>query len=173
MNTEQKGISKAFELVKLVWDNEKTGSYTRVNSLMQNALKLAINAQFKFEENDFENLYKRYGGQYWFGANANGKGGGEIFYSLACEVGNTSAAQSYEAFYSFKPFISKKGKRLSKGSELKGNGKCYRVTGFDFEAKKIHFVSYDISNWQDTGKRNLHSFDNKEWNGFRKQLEDF
>jgi hypothetical protein len=173
MNTEQKGISKAFELVKFVWDNEKIGSLILLNPRLQDALNLAISIQLKFDKNDFENLNKRYNGEYWFGANTNGKGIGEMFYSLACEVGNTSAAQSYEAFYNLKPFISKKGKRLHRGSRLIGNGKRYRVTGFDFNTKKIHFVSYDISDWKETGKRNLHSFDNKEWNEFRKQLEDF
>jgi hypothetical protein len=170
MNTEKKEISKAFELVKFIWDNEKTDSYVRINSLMQDALKLAINAQFKFDKDDFKNICKSFSGGYWFGVNTNGKGMGEVFYNLACKVGNMSAAQSYEAFYDFKAFITTKGNRLNEYSELKHNNRRYMVTGFDFETKKIHCVSYELSDWQQNGKKQLHSFDNKEWNAVRKEF---
>ncbi|MCL1942004.1 MAG: hypothetical protein FWF54_00400 [Candidatus Azobacteroides sp.] len=173
MDTQQKEISKAFESVKFIWDNEKTDSYVRLNSLMRDTLELAINAQLKFNKNDFDNIFNNFLGSYWFGANTNGKGMGEHFYTLACNVDNISAARSYEAFYGFKPFISKKGNRLHTGSRLQSKDKCFRVTGFDFDTKRIHFVSYDISDRNEEGKRNLHSFDNKEWNGFRKQADEF
>ena len=172
MNTEEKEISKAFELVKFVWDNEKTGSLILLNPLLQEALKLAISMQLKFDKNDFISMFKKYSGLYWFGKNTNGKGMGEMFYSLACEVRNTSAAQSYEAFYDFKPFITPKGNRLHKRSSLSHKDRRYRVTGFDFETKKIHFVSYELSDWNEKGKMELHSFDNKEWNEVRKEFKE-
>jgi hypothetical protein len=81
-----------------------------------------------------------------------------------------SAAQSYEAFYDFKAFITPKGNRLYEYSELHHNNRRYRVTGFDFETKKIHFVSYELSDWQQKGKKQLHCFDNKEWNAVRKEF---
>jgi hypothetical protein len=170
MNTDKKEISKALELIKFIWNNEKTDSYVRINSLMQDALKLAINAQFKFEKNDFDNIFKSFSGEYWFGANTNGKGMGENFYNLACKTGNISAAQSYEAFYDFKAFITQKGNRLHEYSELNHKNKRYFVTGFDFKTKKIHFVSYELSDWQKKGKKQLHCFDNKEWNEVRKEF---
>jgi hypothetical protein len=170
MNTEK---SKALELLRFVWDNEKTSSYARCNSLMQDALKVAIDGQLKFDGNDFEKIYKSFSGGYWFGANTNGKGMGEIFYRLACETGNISFAQSYESFYDFKPFLTSKGNRLCIHSQMRSNKRRYRVTGFDFKKKKIHLVSYELSDYKEEGKRQLHCFDNKEWNNVRKEYEEF
>jgi len=174
MNTEQKQISKAYELVRFVWDNENIGSssYMRLNQLMRNALNLAIEAQLKFDKDDIERMFKNFSGGYWFHANTNGKGCGEGFYSNACKKGNTSAAQSYEAFYEFKPFISLKGYRMHERKELRTKDRRFRVTGFDFDTKKIHLVSYDINDYQEQGKKQLHNFDNKEWLEFRKQLKE-
>ena len=171
MNNTQQQKSKAFELVEFVWRNEKTSSYLGVNTLMQDTVNLAINALFEFAKDDITNMYERISGGYWFGANTNGKGMGEGFYSSACRVGNISACQSYESFYEFKPFISSKGKRLSAGYSLRDKNRRYKVTGFDFDTKRIHLVSYDIADWKEEGKRKLHNFDNKEWNEFRKQVE--
>jgi hypothetical protein len=173
-NTETKKNSKALELVKLVWDNEKTGSYRKINSLMQETLKLAIRANLDFDKNDFENIYNKFKGRHWFLANENGKGIGDMFYRHACESGNTSAAQSYESFYDFKPFITEKGHRLYPRYELVGNSRYYRVTGFDFDTKRVHLVSLDASGPGGKGKRvhKLHDFDNKEWNEFRKTVTE-
>lgn len=143
------------------------------NPLLQRALTLAISMQLEFNKDDFSRMYKEYRGGYWFGVNQNGKGMGELFYTLACGIRNTSAAQSYEAFYGFAPFITKTGYRLHSGLWLRSINRRYRVTGFDFDAKKVHLVSYDISDYSQSGKRRLHSFDNKAWNEVRKNLEKF
>lgn len=65
--------SKAFELIESVWDNEKTDSYLRVNIAMYEAVKLAIISQMKFNKEDFQNIFSKFSGGYWFGVNANGK----------------------------------------------------------------------------------------------------
>lgn len=163
--------SKAFELIEFVWNNEKTDSYVRVNTAMYKAVVLAIISQMEFNKNDFENIYAEFSGCYWFGVNSNGKGVGETFYCEAVISGNISACQSYEAFYNFKPFIDIKGKRLHKGAMYRDNEKRYRVTGFDFETKKVYLVAYDISDYKECGKRNLLSFSNQEWNKLRKQFK--
>ncbi len=72
--------SKAFELIEFVWNNEKTDSYLRVNIAMYEAVKLAIISQMKFNKEDFQNIFSKFSGGYWFGVNANGKGYGENFY---------------------------------------------------------------------------------------------
>lgn len=90
--------SKAFELIEFVWNNEKTDSYLRVNIAMYEAVKLAIISQMKFNKEDFQNIFSKFSGGYWFGVNANGKGYGENFYREAVTSGNISACQSYEAF---------------------------------------------------------------------------
>lgn len=86
--------SKAFELIEFVWNNEKTDSYLRVNIAMYEAVKLAIISQMKFNKEDFQNIFSKFSGGYWFGVNANGKGYGENFYRKAVTSGNISACQS-------------------------------------------------------------------------------
>lgn len=137
--------SKAFELIEFVWNNEKTDSYLRVNIAMYEAVKLAIISQMKFNKEDFQNIFSKFSGGYWFGVNANGKGYGENFYRKAVTSGNISACQSYEAFCNIKPFIDSKGRRLCKGAMYRDNEKRYRVTGFDFSTKKVYLVSYQTS----------------------------
>ncbi len=134
--------SKAFELIEFVWNNEKTDSYLRVNIAMYEAVKLAIISQMKFNKEDFQNIFSKFSGGYWFGVNANGKGYGENFYRKAVTSGNISACQSYEAFCNIKPFIDSKGRRLCKGAMYRDNEKRYRVTGFDFSTKKVYLVGY-------------------------------
>lgn len=63
--------SKAFELIEFVWNNEKTDSYLRVNIAMYEAVKLAIISQMKFNKEDFQNIFSKFSGGYWFGVNAN------------------------------------------------------------------------------------------------------
>lgn len=79
--------SKAFELIEFVWNNEKTDSYLRVNIAMYEAVKLAIISQMKFNKEDFQNIFSKFSGGYWFGVNANGKGYGENFYRKAVTSG--------------------------------------------------------------------------------------
>ena len=165
--------SKAFELIEFVWNNEKTDSYLRVNIAMYEAVKLAIISQMKFNKEDFQNIFSKFSGGYWFGVNANGKGYGENFYRKAVTSGNISACQSYEAFCNIKPFIDSKGRRLCKGAMYRDSEKRYRVTGFDFSTKKVYLVGYAISDWEEKGKKTLFNFTNNEWNEFRKQIKQF
>lgn len=165
--------SKAFELIEFVWNNERTDSYLRVNTAMYDAVKLAIISQMKFNKDDFKTIYTKFDGSYWFGVNANGKGMGESFYSEAVTSGNISACQSYEAFYNFKSFIDTKGKRLHERAMYRDNKRRYRVTGFDFDTKKVYLVGYEIGDIREEGKKNLFNFTNKEWNEFRKQISQF
>lgn len=165
--------SKAFELIEFVWNNEKTDSYVRVNTAMYEAVKLAIISQMEFNKEDFKAIYTQFSGGYWFGVNTNGKGMGESFYSEAVRSGNISACQSYEAFYDFKPFIDTKGRRLYKRAMYRDNEKRYRVTGFDFDTKKVYLVGYEIGDVHEQGKKSLFSFTNQEWNKSRKQFKQF
>ena len=126
-----------------------------------------------FNKEDFQNIFSKFSGGYWFGVNANGKGYGENFYRKAVTSGNISACQSYEAFCNIKPFIDSKGRRLCKGAMYRDNEKRYRVTGFDFSTKKVYLVGYAISDWEEKGKKTLFNFTNNEWNEFRKQIKQF
>lgn len=165
--------SKAFELIEFVWNNERTDSYLRVNTAMYDAVRLAIISQMKFNKDDFKTIYTKFDGGYWFGANTNGKGAGEGFYSEAVTSGNISACQSYESFYDLKPFIDTKGRRLYTRAMYRDNERRYRVTGFDFDTKKVYLVAYEIGDIREEGKKALFNFTNKEWNEYRKQLKQF
>lgn len=165
--------SKAFELIEFIWNNERTDSYLQVNVAMYNAVRLAIISKMGFNKDDFKAIYTKFRGGYWFGVNTNGKGMGEGFYSEAVISGNISACQSYEAFYNFKPFIDTKGRRLYTRVMYRDNERRYRVTGFDFDAKKVYLVGYDIGDYKEQGKKSLLNLTNKEWNEFRKHLKQF
>lgn len=139
--------SKAFELIEFVWNNEKTDSYLRVNIAMYEAVKLAIISQMKFNKEDFQNIFSKFSGGYWFGVNANGKGYGENFYRKAVTSGNISACQSYEAFCNIKPFIDSKGRRLCKGAMYRDNEKRYRVAYFmviNAPNTEVHLITGEI-----------------------------
>lgn len=75
--------------------------------------------------------------------------------------------------YPFKPFIDTKGKRLHERAMYRDNKRRYRVTGFDFDTKKVYLVGYEIGDIREEGKKNLFNFTNKEWNEFRKQISQF
>lgn len=163
--------SEAYRLVEFVWKNNGTESYLKLNSVMSDAVMLAISSMMRFNKDDFTNIYNDFRGWYWFGVNSNGKGSGECFYSTASKCKNISACQSYESHYDFKPFISKKGTRSYQGMSYGGNLR-YRVTGFDFDKKTISLVGCVIEDWEEKGSRKLFSFNNKEWLEFRKTLEE-
>lgn len=165
--------SNAYELMQFVWRNEETKSYVKLNSIMKDALNLAIEAKLIFEISDFSEIKKNFRGGYWFGVNANGKGQGEMFYSTAARTGNISACKSYEEFVGIKPFITTEGHRSYVGKMLRDNSRRYRVTGFDFEKKTMSIVSYDISDYREEGSKKLHSFNSSEWLIFRKNIREF
>lgn len=78
-----------------------------------------------------------------------------------------------EERYNFQPFIDTKGRRLHKGAMYWDNERRYRVTGFDFDTKKVYLVAYEIGDIREEGKKTLFNFTNKEWNEYRKQLKQF
>lgn len=164
--------STAYQLLQFVWRNERTKSLITLNHVMQDALHLAISAKLQFDKSDFSEILKNFRGGHWFGVNSNGKGSGERFYSSASRIGNTPACISYESFVGIKPFKTTKGHRCHQGKLFNdAASRRYTVTGFDFEKKTISLVSYD--DYREEGKRKLHSFDNKEWLVFRKELKEF
>ncbi len=162
--------SDAYQFLMLIWKNEQTDSYRKLNRAMAMAVETAITANLQFAENDFDSICSNMRGGYWFGCNSNGKGIGENFYSDAIGFNNISAIKSYENWEGLKPFILKKGGRVHCGSRFGDKKNRYKVTGFDFETGKIHIVSYLIKDCEEKGKRKLHAFTNKEWLKFRKDI---
>jgi len=140
---------------------------------MSKVLNLAIESKLQFDKEDYGTLKIKYGGGYWLGVNTNGHGQGESFYANACETKNISFCNSYEYFYDFKSFLDTKGHRLYARALYYNKTNRYRVTGFDFDNKKVYFVSYSIDDVFEKGKKSLHSFDNKEWKIFRDQITKF
>lgn len=167
MKTEK---SEAYQLCNLIWTKGSMNSYRWLNQVMDEALQLAIKANLQFNENDFEEISKSFRGGYWYGCNHNGKGYGERYYSVAIEYNNTSAIKSYEKWVNIKPFITKQNHRLHLHFKFYDKERFYKVTGFDFDKKKIMIVSYEATDINENRAKKLHQFTNKEWLEFRKNI---
>jgi len=92
------------KLLTLVWENvaEATPhSWDKVNHSMRTALDLAIGSGMRFSKDDFKQIAERFRAGYWFSDD-----GGEHFYTLAVNVCNVSACQSFEAWKGRKPIIA-------------------------------------------------------------------
>ena len=92
------------KLLTLVWENvaEATPhSWDKVNHSMRTALNLAIGSGMRFGKDDFRKITERFRAGRWFSDD-----GGEHFYTLAVNVCNVSACQSFEAWKNRKPIIA-------------------------------------------------------------------
>ncbi len=157
----------AYKFVRMVWDNNKTDSWLRLNTVLYDALNLAIDANMDFEITDFDNIFKNMQGGYWFGVNSNGKGYGEYFYKRSIDAKNTSAIKSFENWNNIKPFILK-GKRMCISANFFDGKFQYKITGFSEDYKRIYAVAYLLDDINKEGKKKLFNFDKKEWLKFRK-----
>lgn len=159
--------NEAIKLLQFVWSHDKTRSWTKLNSMLHDALYIAIEGKMTFAIDDFETIVKKFNGGYWFGANANSKGMGERFYQYAVVNDNTDAIKSYEKWTGLKAFILD-GKRQYTGCLFIDAVSRYRVTGFSEDYSKIMLVSYNAADWNESGKKKLISLNNHEWLEFRK-----
>ena len=89
-------ISPVVDIIDKLYEAVPGGSYSRLNSALQDQLSLLINSRVKFAEDDFNTLFKEYGGQHWITQ------GGE-WYGQAVEASNISACQSWEHHAEFQP----------------------------------------------------------------------
>lgn len=117
--------SPAMQLLSLVWDSEgetsgQGPSWRRLNSSMQEALRLAIDSGMHFAEDDFGKIQKLFRPEYWLHI--------EGCYSRAIDAPhgpNPSAYQAIEKHLGRKPFIvqetssTAKKVRLNVGSKFK------------------------------------------------------
>src|SRR5436190_1845293 len=93
--------SPVIQLLDLTWaqTNAALGqSSERLNHAMQNALALTIGAGFPWELADMASISHQYRFGYWCRESP------EWIYTLAVQVLNLSAAQSYEAWQGRQPF---------------------------------------------------------------------
>ena len=113
-------MSVVVEFLKTVYRETNTvgsRSWQNLNSAMSAAMRLAIEARFKFEPDDFSTIVQsKLGYEYWAGSD-NAYNKGERFYTLAIDENNTSAAISFEKMKDRKPFIYL-GRRLAIGSDF-------------------------------------------------------
>jgi hypothetical protein len=116
-------------------------SWQQLNPALSGALRLAIEAGFKFEKDDFATVFKQLAGGYWFGTD-NDHSQGERFYTAAVNADNRSACISFEAWKGRKPFL-REGRRLCIGSELKDwNPADCQVTSFAEDALSLTACVY-------------------------------
>lgn len=144
--------SGALQLVRLVWDHNREGtghSWQRLNGSMHEAVRLAIHAGMKFDEGDFNAMYEQFRGQYWFGS-GDGSAMGEHFYTLAVEMDDVSACQSFEHYAKREPYIWD-GRRLAVGSVIEWGGtdaatiKSVAATVTSIQPQRIVACTYDHS----------------------------
>lgn len=86
-----------YEILASMLDGSPEKSYKRLNPALRATLSNCIEADLLFQRDTFTRIYERLRGKWWFGDGA-GSFVGEDFYSLACQVGHSSACQSFEAF---------------------------------------------------------------------------
>jgi hypothetical protein len=124
--------SPALQLLKHIIYNTQSSSYTNINISMQSALELAISAQLKFEESDFQSISTMYQSQYWLGDH-------EKWYTNAIICNNRSAIKSFETWKKRKPYIIAKAyydykvrnnTRLFVGAAFSYQGILVKVTSF-------------------------------------------
>lgn len=152
--------SGPIKILQAVWDHANEGkghSWNILNGALSSALNIAIESGFKFHEDDFATICKRFDGHYWMG-NSTGKILGEGFYSMAAGGGtfrrnppNRSACISFEKWIGRKPFILN-GDRLAIYSRIEIAGKKYFVTSFSDDHSSIGISGYH-SNENPYGKQ--------------------
>lgn len=165
-------LSSAYQLIEMVWHHNNAKSCSRINRVMKDAVALVINAGLIFNEDDFEIIFKKMRGGYWFGVDTNGKTMGFSFYSMAIACDNPSAIKSFDKYAGIKPFITIEKHRLYEGKKLIRKENRCRVTGFDPEKGTLLLVSYDINDWGEAGEKKLLNFTNKEWLKIRDRFKE-
>ncbi len=159
-----KDKSTAMQLMELVWKNccEVTGhSWERINRSMQGSLRLAIDAGLRFDRDDFTAIENRMRIGFWGGN--DGHMLGERFYTTAVKHGNSSAAQSFEAWKGRKPFMfnwtayrpTKNRVRLAHNSRFSWHGETVTVTSFSEDGEYLVACSY---RWVDKYYRIYHRY---------------
>ena len=135
--------SPVVELMAHLWRESQVGtghSWLRLNQGLHDGLFLAIRIGLKFEENDINEIEKRFRGGYWFGCNF------ESFYRTAVAYGNRSAWKAYEAYTKRKPFILTPASLRGDGGGGKGISILPRlVVGaqFTWEGESVTVTSFN------------------------------
>jgi len=73
-------------------------SWRKLNHSLRKALELAITSEMRFTKRDISRIYEQCKGEYWFASR-------EWILSLACQVGNATAAASYLHFVGRPRFV--------------------------------------------------------------------
>ena len=162
---ENKTGSSAFMLVFYCSREHNLTSWLGSVHIMKECLSLAIRAKMKFDKNDFQRMVDECYADSWFRQNANGKGSGDEFYSIAREANNLSAMKSYEAFAGINSFIFENKRVMTRDYFKCAESKTYNVTGFDAEKGVIRMVVKQ----KGSDKKKLLALTNEEWLEFRKK----
>ena len=142
-------------------------------------LRLCIQGQFKFNDDDFVNMKRDESHRYYPNAiesflSHHPHGRGQNEYSLACKVNNVSACRAFEKYFNMKPY--KIGARRAViGVEYYLNRHCrIRITGYQLERKVILCVMEEYNTEKKEWIKTKHpTFDNKQWREFVKENNRF
>lgn len=121
MNMKKPAYSPALTLVVHVWNFVRWRSKQHYQTVMAEALHLAIKGDLEFADDDIKHILHACGGHNWFhGTNQ---------YITAVEARNTSACRALEVAAGHGPFIWE-SYRIAVDSDLIWNGVPCKVTSF-------------------------------------------
>jgi len=150
-------------------------SYDPLNS----ALRLCINGQFKFGDDDFvdmkrDDMHRYYPNVIESFLSHHPQGRGQYEYSLACNVNNVSACRAFEKYFDIKPYKIGARRAVIGCEYYLTRGKRLRVTGYQLERKVILCVLEEYDYEQKKWVKTKHpTFDNKAWREFVKDNNNF
>jgi len=134
----------AFEPGSTATRKHKKFSWRKLNAALQRALSETIELHMKYEWNTWVAILSAYGGEYWVGE-------AEKYYTLACEVGNASAADSMENWFGrkpFRPFEPVDGlQRLRVGSQFRWEDEPVWVTSLHDKKGYLVACAYEVEEW--------------------------
>jgi hypothetical protein len=150
MASKKKNISPALHLVLHTWQHVQKESWLHLNTVMHDALVLAVKARMMFDKDDFNTLSKEVSAGRWMGSNAE-----EAIYGLAVQHRNMPACHAWEYFTDREPYILRG--RLYVGREVEQEllfddrlrGMFCKVTSMTPE--DVVICAYDRETWLRTG----------------------
>lgn len=149
--------SKPIQLLDLVWQGANgatSHSWERLNQSMCAALELAVGSGMTFRPDDFTYILNSYRTGRWIGSST------EWVYTVAIQVSNKSAIDSFESHYKRQPFIAdcvrtggargfthggggpRQRERLAVGFSFPWKGETVTVTSFAEDSSYLTACAY-------------------------------
>ena len=154
----KKTDSPALQFVRLLYregQQATSHSWTRLNTALFQATKVAIEGGLTFHESDFKAFYSDLNAGYWIGAHPSN------LYAAACEYGNLSACKAYEHCYGFAPY-ELEGQRVFIGRRFEWNGELVTCTSIAKECLVVCSYKPSLDGYRSGKVLHRYSITNEE-----------